>query len=271
MAFKILTGSCEYYYDTLLTGGPVNIYSYDAKGNVSDIINGDTGVIAAHYEYSPFGETVVQAGDAQVLALNPYAFSTKYLDRETTLYYYGHRFYNPLLGRWQKRDPIGEMGGLNLYGFVGNNPLLRIDYFGTAWWEWIPIASTAIHGWNKYFESVPGLKVQDYKSFETGNFSEEGITECEKAIAAKVGEFQASFIGVASGPDAMKILMSGASGLVGLWAIKTGAKGAVGGTVTAGALTADAIIDLAVVLDTVFDIGNAGKEAQQKYCHCKPR
>ena len=67
MAFKILTGSCEYYYDTLLTGGPVNIYSYDAKGNVSDIINGDTGVIAAHYEYSPFGETVVQAGDAQVV------------------------------------------------------------------------------------------------------------------------------------------------------------------------------------------------------------
>jgi RHS repeat-associated protein len=86
-------------------------YAYDANGNVADVINGDTGAIAAHYEYSPFGETVVQAGDAQVLALNPYAFSTKYLDRETSLYYYGHRFYNPLLGRWVSRGPTGGNTG----------------------------------------------------------------------------------------------------------------------------------------------------------------
>ena len=33
-------------------------------------------------------------------------------------------------GRWISRDPIGEMGGLNLYGFVGNNGLLYCDYLG---------------------------------------------------------------------------------------------------------------------------------------------
>ena len=32
--------------------------------------------------------------------------STKYLDKETGLYYYGYRFYNPSLGRWPSRDPI---------------------------------------------------------------------------------------------------------------------------------------------------------------------
>jgi hypothetical protein len=43
---------------------------------------------------------------------------------------YGYRYYHPQLGRWISRDPIGERGGLNLYGFVGNNGLNKIDYFG---------------------------------------------------------------------------------------------------------------------------------------------
>ncbi len=34
---------------------------------------------------------------------------------------YGFRYYNPETGRWPNRDPIGEAGGLNLYGFVGND------------------------------------------------------------------------------------------------------------------------------------------------------
>jgi len=57
-------------------------------------------------------------------------FSTKPYDEVTGLSYYGYRFYNPALGRWMTRDPIGEKGGLNLYGFVGNNPVNRIDPFG---------------------------------------------------------------------------------------------------------------------------------------------
>ena len=57
-------------------------------------------------------------------------FSTKYFDSETGLYYYGYRFYSPQLMRWLNRDPIGEEGGLNLYGFCGNNPVSRFDVDG---------------------------------------------------------------------------------------------------------------------------------------------
>ncbi|NJO21426.1 MAG: hypothetical protein HC838_17215 [Spirulinaceae cyanobacterium RM2_2_10] len=39
-------------------------------------------------------------------------------------------FYNPESGRWPNRDPIEERGGRNLYGFVGNRPIGRIDPFG---------------------------------------------------------------------------------------------------------------------------------------------
>jgi len=62
--------------------------------------------------------------------MNPFRFSTKYYDAEIGLYYYGYRYYSPSMGRWLNRDPIEEQGGLNLYGFVGNNPVDRWDFLG---------------------------------------------------------------------------------------------------------------------------------------------
>jgi uncharacterized protein RhaS with RHS repeats len=43
------------------------------------------------------------------------------------------RPYDPNLGRWIQRDPIGEQGGLNLYAYVNNNPIIYIDPLGTTW------------------------------------------------------------------------------------------------------------------------------------------
>ena len=43
--------------------------------------------------------------------------------------YYGYRYYHPQTGRWINRDPIEESGGLNLYGFVGND-LNMVDLLG---------------------------------------------------------------------------------------------------------------------------------------------
>jgi RHS repeat-associated protein len=62
----------------------------------------------------------------------PFGFSTKYTDTETNLVYYGFRYYNPSTGRWLNRDPIEEQGGINLYSFVGNNPISSFDYLGQA-------------------------------------------------------------------------------------------------------------------------------------------
>ena len=42
------------------------------------------------------------------------------------------RPYDPNMGRWMSRDPIGEEGGLNMYGFVGNDGVDRWDMLGMA-------------------------------------------------------------------------------------------------------------------------------------------
>jgi RHS repeat-associated protein len=67
---------------------------------------------------------------AGLAALFDYRFSTKPLDQVTGLYYYLYRWYDPVTGRWPSRDPIEETGGLNLYGFVGNDPVTKLDKFG---------------------------------------------------------------------------------------------------------------------------------------------
>jgi len=43
---------------------------------------------------------------------------------------YGFRYYDPEAGRWLGRDPIGEMGGMNIYGFIGNRTVNTADYLG---------------------------------------------------------------------------------------------------------------------------------------------
>jgi RHS repeat-associated protein len=102
--------------------------AYDGNGNVTAMVDAGTGSVSAQYEYSPFGETIRATGP--MAKVNPFRFSTKYQDDETGLLYYGYRYYQPSTGRWPSRDPIGERGGKNLYGFVKNDPILFYDKLG---------------------------------------------------------------------------------------------------------------------------------------------
>jgi RHS repeat-associated protein len=103
--------------------------SYDGNGNVIGLLDAQSAMLSAQYEYGPFGETLRATGTAA--NLNPFRFSTKYTD-ETRLLNYSYRYYSPSTGRWLSRDPIEEKGGLNLYAFVANNPVKFSDPLGLA-------------------------------------------------------------------------------------------------------------------------------------------
>jgi RHS repeat-associated protein len=145
----------------VLTGGNASAYcpdtgpahrrsgsaTHDGNGNVTALLNAATGTESARCEYDPFGNLLRATGPAA--AENAYRFSTQYTDDITGLLYYGYRHYDPVHGRWLSRDPIGEAGGVNLYGFVGNDGINSLDILGLA-----PsldgLRTEHVQAWNKY-------------------------------------------------------------------------------------------------------------------------
>jgi RHS repeat-associated protein len=64
-----------------------------------------------------------------------FSHTRKHVARRSRLSERGSRFYNPSLGRWLNRDPIGERGGLNVYVAVGNRTADRVDPMGLWGYE----------------------------------------------------------------------------------------------------------------------------------------
>ena len=99
-------------------------YYYDANGNVTDLV-GTNGEFLAQYQFDPYGNTISKAG--ALADVNPFRFSTKYLDAETGLYYYGYRYYQPETGRFVGRDPLfaDEVSATHVFARFGFASILR--------------------------------------------------------------------------------------------------------------------------------------------------
>ena len=107
--------------------GVFYIPCYDHNGNIVFYIS-ETGATAAQFTYDPYGNIIESSGPlADVFS---FGFSTQYHDREIDMIGYQQRVYSSGLGRWLNRDPIGEVGGMNIYGFCSNDPIGQIDLFG---------------------------------------------------------------------------------------------------------------------------------------------
>ncbi len=105
---------------------------HDLHGNITTLLDAETGQVVEFYRLSAFGETLSydQNGQALNSPINPWRFSCKRLDEETNFVYFGRRYYDPSLGRWITADPLGFTAGPNLYAYVNNAPLTHIDLYG---------------------------------------------------------------------------------------------------------------------------------------------
>lgn len=99
---------------------------HDLRGNIVALLNPDTAQVAESYRYDAFGNE--ELSDASLG--NPWRFSSKRVDEETQLVYFGRRYYDPCLGKWLTHDPLGLKSGPNLYAYVLNNPLTHFDLYG---------------------------------------------------------------------------------------------------------------------------------------------
>jgi RHS repeat-associated protein len=108
-------------------------YHGDHLGS-STVITDRFGRNYEHLQYFPYGETWVEEKRSQTNL--PFRFTGKELDPETGLYYFGARYYDPVVGVWVSPDPIDRFGphspptGLNLYQYALLNPIRLIDPTG---------------------------------------------------------------------------------------------------------------------------------------------
>ena len=98
-------------------------YGLDLTKNVSEVF-GSTGYITTTYTYSPYGSVTATGSVTQ-----PIRWSSEYRDEETGLVYYNWRYYNPLSGKWNRRDKL-ESG--NQICYVYNSPIMLSDVIGLA-------------------------------------------------------------------------------------------------------------------------------------------
>ena len=125
------------------------IYYYhgDHLGS-SSVVTNKNGQFHEHIEYFPYGETWVHEKNGDKAMSMRYKFTGKEQDPETGLYYYGARYYDPVISKWISVDPILNdylpsnnkknmpAGGifrssnLGMYSYVGNRPVNYIDPTG---------------------------------------------------------------------------------------------------------------------------------------------
>ena len=121
-------GETKYYYHADRLGSIIALA--DSTGNLVDT-----------YRYSVYGEV-----DNPGSLGNPFLYTGREYDLETGLYYYRARYYDAGLRRFLQPDPIGYLGGMNLYAYVLNNPVNWTDPYGLRYAEQYAVAGAVTGG-----------------------------------------------------------------------------------------------------------------------------
>ena len=98
----------------------------DHLGSPRLIVNASTGAVVEEIDYDEFGNITNDTSPG----LTPFGFAGGLYDKDAGFVRFGARDYDASVGRWTSKDPIRFTGGLNLYGYLGNDPVNDVDSFG---------------------------------------------------------------------------------------------------------------------------------------------
>jgi len=110
---------------SMLRPGNTGYYERDGLGSVTSLSSA-AGSLAQTYTFDSFGNQTASSG----ALTNPFRYTAREFDQETGLHFYRARYLDSGNGRFISQDPIGYNGGMNVYRYVKNNPILFTDPLG---------------------------------------------------------------------------------------------------------------------------------------------
>jgi RHS repeat-associated protein len=114
----------------MLRSSTTSYYEADGLGSVTSLSSA-AGALAQTYTLDSFGKQTASSGSLT----NPFQFTGREFDTESSLYFMRARYFNPATGRFVSEDPARFPGGINFYTYVENNPVNLIDPFGFCPWQ----------------------------------------------------------------------------------------------------------------------------------------
>lgn len=139
--------------DYMIKAGVTYRIISDNLGSPRLVVNTSTGAVVQRMDYDEFGNVAADSNPG----FQPFGFAGGLYDRNTKLVRLGARDYDAEAGRWTAKDPIlFEGGDQNLYAYVANNPISRIDPSGNKSGPSCPNAtgSEAAAQSNKFWETA---------------------------------------------------------------------------------------------------------------------
>ena len=188
--------------EAMLRLAATSFYHADGLGSITSLSN-TAGAVAETYGYDSFGKQTTSFGSLT----NPFQYTAREFDTETSLYFYRARYDDPNVGRFLSEDPLGFIGSFDFYSYVDNDPIdfsdpsglcpgpcnvpphpPDADVYQNMWrsqengYRWWYVTVTKGHGpWDyKYYRGQPH---NEYDNF--GNFNY-GATGCAMGIPLNI-------------------------------------------------------------------------------------
>lgn len=112
----------------MLRGGATSYYEADGLGSITALSN-IAGSLAQTYAFDSFGNQIASSSSL----INPFRYTAREFDTETSLCFYRARYYDPQAGRFVSEDPLGfNAKQNNFYAYVSNSPLDFRDPLGSS-------------------------------------------------------------------------------------------------------------------------------------------